>query len=237
MSVIGSSLGRRSSPQRSLAGMDDDREAAEEIRKAASLVVAREGVAGPEILVLERGASSRFLPGYIAFPGGAVDESDKLLAMKWFGDAVEADRAASVRELLEEAGLALTSDGLVEADSLERVDQAPPAASQLRELAHWVAPEQVPVRFDARFFAAASPAGLTPTPDGGETAAAWWAAPKALLEEWESGDRLLYWPTYFTMRKLADCSTASELLALWFETREPTDDEMTELPRSVFEQG
>jgi 8-oxo-dGTP pyrophosphatase MutT (NUDIX family) len=217
--------------------MNNDRGVTHEIRKAASLIVAREATAGPEVLVLERGASSRFLPGYIAFPGGAVDESDKLLAMKWFGDAVEADRAASVRELFEEAGLALTSEGLVEADALERIDESPPAASQLREIAHWVAPEQVPVRFDARFFAAASPAGLSPTPDGGETAAAWWAAPRTLLDEWEAARRLLYWPTYFTMTKLANCDSASELLTLWFETREPTEEEMSELPRSVFEQS
>ena len=49
--------------------VDDD-----PIREAASAVVARDGEEGLEVLVLERGASSRFLPGYVAFPGGSTDE-------------------------------------------------------------------------------------------------------------------------------------------------------------------
>ena len=47
------------------------------IREAASAVVAREGGDGLEVLVLERGASSRFLPGYVAFPGGSLYATGK----------------------------------------------------------------------------------------------------------------------------------------------------------------
>ena len=59
----------------------------EQIRHAASVVAVREGAdAEPEVLVLERGAASRFLPGYVVFPGGAVDDDDAALAARWFGD-------------------------------------------------------------------------------------------------------------------------------------------------------
>jgi 8-oxo-dGTP pyrophosphatase MutT (NUDIX family) len=207
-----------------------------EIRRAASVIVAREGEHGPEVLVLERGAESRFLPGYLAFPGGSVEQGDAELAEGWFGGAGEAARACAVRELLEEVGLALTSDGLAEANgrSLASLSESPPRADRLIEIAHWVAPPQVPVRFDARYFALAAPADLRLVPDGGETADAWWGSPVALVEDWRRERRKLYWPTYFTMRAIASCPSVAELLALRIETREPDRKELERLPRSTF---
>jgi 8-oxo-dGTP pyrophosphatase MutT (NUDIX family) len=209
----------------------------QEIRHAASVIAVRAGDDDPEVLVLERGATSRFLPGYVVFPGGAVDDGDEALADRWFGDSAEAARAAAIRELVEEAGLALTADGLVDAgdpDSLDPVHVAPPVADQLHELARWVAPDEVPVRFDARYFAVRAPQELEPAPDGAEAAHAWWAPPRQLLAEWQAGARKLYWPTYATMLELAACDTADAIWALTFETREPHDDEVVRLPRSVF---
>ena len=209
----------------------------EQIRHAASVIAVRDGDGGPEVLVLERGAESRFLPGYVVFPGGAVDADDAALAARWFDDDGEAARAAAVRELVEEAGLALTRDGLVDAgnpDSLDPVHIAPPTTDQLHELARWVAPDEVPVRFDARYFAIAAPGGLEPAPDGAEAAHAWWAAPRALLAEWQVGARKLYWPTYATMLELAACESTEAIATLTFETREPEDDEVVRLPCSVF---
>ena len=208
-----------------------------DIRKAASVIAVRDGADGPEVLVVERSAASRFLPGYVVFPGGAVDEADAQLAATWFGSGEEAARAGAVRELAEEAGLVLTAGGLVPAggDSpLSRAMASPPAASQLPELAHWVAPESVPVRFDARFFGVSAPSGLAPVADGYEAADAWWAPPRELLEGWEAGQRKLYWPTYFTLQHLVVCATAAALLALRIQTREADDDEEDRLPRSVF---
>ena len=209
----------------------------EEIRHAASVVAVREGEGDPEVLVLERGEGSRFLPGYVVFPGGALDVGDAALAGRWFGDVGEASRAAAVRELVEEAGLALTRAGLVDAgdpDSLDPVHAAPPSADQLHELARWVAPHEVPVRFDARYFTVLAPSGLDPAPDGGEAAHAWWASPRELLAEWQVGARKLYWPTYATMLELAACNSVEAIARLTFETREPADDEVARLPRSVF---
>lgn len=209
------------------------------IRKAATAICVREGDGGPEVLVVERGAGSRFLPGYVAFPGGSVDEDDEEHASRWFGDREQAHRAAAVRELVEEVGLALTAMGLVPADAADpfaQVEAAPPGVDQLGSLAHWVAPPEVPVRFDARYFSVAAPNGLEPSPDGTETAHAWWVAPRALMKEWEEGRRKLYWPTFVTMQQLATCSDADEILSTAFETREPTPEEEATLPRSVMEQ-
>ena len=211
------------------------------IRQAASVVAVRDGDVGPEILVVERSADSRFLPSYVVFPGGAVDEEDAALARSWFGSPEEAARAAAVRELIEEAGLALTSDGLVAApdpegtrDGLDAVGARPPRTSQLSALCHWVAPDDVPVRFDARYFAVGAPHGVDPVADGSEAVRAWWIGPRQLLAEWERGERKLYWPTWFTVNRLAECPSSDAVLALRFETREPDDEQVERLPRSVF---
>jgi 8-oxo-dGTP pyrophosphatase MutT (NUDIX family) len=207
----------------------------EQIRKAASVIAVREGeVDAPEVLVLERSGASRFLPGYVVFPGGAADPTDAELARRWFGSAAHAARACGVRELVEETGLALTATGLMEAPDLEAVEAAPPSVAQLDELAHWIAPEDVPVRFDASYFAVAAPGGLVPKADGEEAVAAWWISPRELLRGWEDGTRKLYWPTWFTVTELARARTADELLALRIVTREPDAQEVERLPRSVF---
>jgi 8-oxo-dGTP pyrophosphatase MutT (NUDIX family) len=203
------------------------------IRNAASVICVRDAGEEPEVLVLERSAGSRFLPGYVAFPGGAVERSDEDLAARWFADAGEVHRAAAVRELVEEVGLAVTDAGVV-AEPIAAVDLAPPHPAQLPEIAHWVAPVTVPVRFDARYFAVAAPADVEPTPDGAEIALAWWVSPARLLDEWRDDRRRLYWPTYYTVTQLATCRTIVEVLALRFETREAEPHEEGGLPAHVF---
>ena len=206
------------------------------LRKAASAIVARDDDGELEVLVLERGSSSRFLAGYVAFPGGSTDDVDARLSHDWFGSADEVDRACAVRELLEEVGLALTSSGLREANGLglEIISSSPPKVEQLREVAHWVAPAQVPTRFDARFFAARADHALRPVADGVEASDVWWVSPRALLEEWRTGRRKLYWPTYYTVVAISACASVEELLELRIATREPDADELERLPRSVF---
>jgi 8-oxo-dGTP pyrophosphatase MutT (NUDIX family) len=204
---------------------------------AASLIGVREGADGPEVLVIERTLDHRFLPGYVAFPGGAVDPDDTPLAARWFGDAGEAGRAAAVRELAEEVRLGVTEGAVVAVDPrrpLEAIHGAPPTVARLPEVARWIAPDRVPVRFDARYYAVRMDGGAEPTPDGVEVADAWWVSPRALISAWETGNRLLYWPTHFTMLALADCRDAEELLRLEVATREPNDEEIGRLPRSVF---
>ena len=216
------------------AGVDDEVAEGDRIRGAASAIVARDGAGGLEVLVLERGGTTRFLPGYVAFPGGSTDEEDRELGRRWFGAVEEAPRACAVRELVEEVSLALTAGGLVSADGLDVVDREPPEAGQLSELAHWVAPPRVPVRFDARYFAVRASSSVEPRPDGGETADAWWVSPDRLLEDWAEGRRLLYWPTFFTVSEIAACRSVDDVFALSIVTREPDDDELERLPRSTF---
>jgi 8-oxo-dGTP pyrophosphatase MutT (NUDIX family) len=218
----------------------DNPRVSQTIRSAASVIAISDGPEEPCVLMVERSPQSRFLAGYLVFPGGAVDAGDADLASRWFGSGEEATRAAAVRELAEEAGLALTAEGLREihgGEPLAASIASPPTAAQLPEMTHWVAPDDVPVRFDARYYAVAASPGLRPTADGAEASRAWWVAPRELLAAWEDGGVKLYWPTYYTVTQLARCDGADELFGLRFSARDADDDEMDRLPRSVFWEG
>jgi len=195
-----------------------------EPRPAATVVVVRPADTGIEVLMLRRGPKSRFGAGFAVFPGGSIDPVDDELAERWFGDAEERARACGVRELIEEASLALTADGVhtveTEHQGMTSVEKSPPSMDALPAIARWVTPSIAPKRFDAQFFAVAAPAGTEATPDGLEIDRAWWAPASQVLEEyalWES----LMWPTYNTLLELAKCSTVDDVLALRMEQVAP----------------
>ena len=198
-------------------------------RLAATVVVARPALGdGIEVLALRRGASSRVLPGFVVFPGGTVDEGDPDLAERWFGSAEEAPRACALRELAEEASLALTRSGLVAAttsaddEALALVTEAPPGTDQVVPLARWLAPDFLPVRFDAHFFTIGAGREVAPIADGVEIETAWWATPADLLAAFRVGDAPLAWPTYKTLETLAErCRSVEDVLALRMEPSPP----------------
>jgi 8-oxo-dGTP pyrophosphatase MutT (NUDIX family) len=188
-------------------------------RAAATIVVARSATdrAGIEVLMLRRAATNRFVPGFVVFPGGAIDPGDAELARRWFGEPAEAARACAVRELAEEAGLLLSAQGVVEARSAPTGWSSPPAIERLPEIGRWIAPDFLPTRFDARFFAARFDGVARPQPDGHEADAAWFARPGDLLEGHQQGSVQLAWPTFKTLEALAGCSSVEEVLALHVE--------------------
>src|SRR4051794_41938633 len=81
------------------------------IRRAASAVCVRPAPSGYEVLVVQRSAASRFLPGYVAFPGGAVDVDDEARAERRVGDVAGAPPAAGGRRPPGEGGPPPTPPG------------------------------------------------------------------------------------------------------------------------------
>lgn len=189
------------------------------------MVVAREGPDGVEVLVLERSGNSRFAPGFVVFPGGALEPGDEDLAVRWFGSPEHAARACAVRELYEEAGMLVTAGGVVTASAgqprIEELAFAPPDPEALPEMSRWIAPEFIPRRFDARFFAVAAPSGVEPTPDGVEIERAWWARAGQVMARAAAGEVPLMWPTLKTLESLRECATVQEVLALRVPQVEP----------------
>ncbi len=195
-----------------------------EPRPAATVILAREGTAGVEVLALMRGMSSRFLPGFVVFPGGVIDEEDEVLAARLFGEVAEAARACALRELYEEAGLLFTASGLerrAPRPPLGHVAFDPPPAEALVEIARWIAPEALAVRFDARFFAIDAPPGIDAVADGAEIERAWWATPSDLLDAAARGDGPLLWPTRVTLDALSRCRSVDDVLSLRVEQVPP----------------
>jgi 8-oxo-dGTP pyrophosphatase MutT (NUDIX family) len=197
--------------------------APEPAREAATVVLARTSPATDdvEVLVLRRGAASRFVPGFVVFPGGSIDGEDAGLAERWFGAPDEAARACAVRELAEEVGLLLTGDGVIEARSVPNPWPSPPPVERLPQIGHWIAPDFLPTRFDARFFGARFDGAARAVADGSEADDAWWARPIDLLEGHRQGSVQLAWPTFKTLEALAGCASVDDVLALRIEQVAP----------------
>src|SRR4051812_1848767 len=68
-------------------------------RQAATVMLLRGGGDGLEVLLVKRNPAARFMGGAWVFPGGAVDAQE--------GEGDLSHRAAAVREVAEEAGVAL----------------------------------------------------------------------------------------------------------------------------------
>jgi len=159
-------------------------------RPSASVVLLRRGGKHAdralEVLLLKRAESAKFMPGVWVFPGGGVDAAD--------GDGDDAYRACAVRELEEEAGIALGDE------------------EELVLFSRWITPEVVSRRFDAWFFLALAPAHAPPEADGVETVEARWFEPRAALEAQGAGELALAFPTINQLKALLPFASAGEAI-------------------------
>ena len=151
------------------------------IRDAATVVLLRDRIGGPRVLMGQRGAGAAFMPMKFVFPGGAVDPVDAGVPLarplpppaaerlaEESAIAPEALAAAAIRELWEETGQILGRPG--------SWDDAPrgwrgfaatghlPDPGALDFIFRAITPEGRPRRFDARFFLAEAEA-LASDPD------------------------------------------------------------------------
>src|SRR5437588_5190165 len=155
-------------------------------RPAGTVIVLRGGDAALEVLLVRRNPNARFMGGAWVFPGGAVDRTE--------GQGDQAHRAAAIRELEEEAGIAIADP------------------DQLVPFSRWITPAEVKIRFDTWFYLAPLPHGAEPRPDGGEVVDARWYEPSAALEAAGRGEILLVFPTIKHLEQLSGFASAHELL-------------------------
>jgi 8-oxo-dGTP pyrophosphatase MutT (NUDIX family) len=155
-------------------------------RPAATVILLRSGTTALEVLLVRRNPSARFMGGAWVFPGGAVDRNEGL--------GQDALRAAAIRELEEEAGIAIHS------------------ADELVPFARWITPAQVKTRFDTWFYLACAPPHSQPVVDGSEVVDARWYEPASALAAAASGELFLVFPTIKQLEQLSAFASAEALI-------------------------
>jgi 8-oxo-dGTP pyrophosphatase MutT (NUDIX family) len=151
------------------------------------VILLRGGSEQLELLLVRRTPAARFMAGAWVFPGGAVDPAD--------GNGQTGLRAAALRELREEAGMALAPE------------------PELVAFARWITPAELPIRFDTWFYLATAPAGASPQVDGSEIVDFRWLRPVDALTDFEAGELELAFPTRKQLEQLGRFSSAEALLA------------------------
>lgn len=79
--------------------------------------------------------------------------------------------------------------------------------------ARWITPEALPVRFDARFYAAAATSGQVAVAAPGEIARLEWLTPAEALRRSESGQAYTLPPTQAALRSIGEHATVAEVLS------------------------
>ncbi len=152
-------------------------------RPSASIIVLRDAKDGPEVLLVERNPEQRFMGGAWVFPGGAAHDGDR------------DELATAVRELEEEAGIAL------------------PRHAEAVRFSRWITPAEVELRFDTHFFLVRAPDDAEPTVDGRECVDARWLRPRDALAAGDRGDLTLVFPTIKHLEELATFGSVAEAVA------------------------
>lgn len=209
-------------------------------RPSATVVVARAGIADPELFMVRRHPESSFGAAY-AFPGGVVDDDDAVVHENCAGlGAGQANSrlgvkangldfySAAIRELFEESGILLASSDDLDEDlnvirnglnngseswsAFVKRDHLQLHCDQLHYFSHWLTPATLPKRYSTRFFLAQLPEGQSARHCGGELTDSRWATAHDMLEAGRAGDLDLHFPTIKTLESIARHKSLEALL-------------------------
>lgn len=176
------------------------------LQQAAGVLLARPG---GEVYLVHRSPNLRFMPGFVAFPGGKVGDEDcaaPLPPAQW----------CAIRELFEETGVLLgcaapgdlielrrgLMDGTVPfTDVLARAG-ATPRLEELEPAGRLITPPFAPIRFDTTFFVAVLPEGQAADVWPGELSQGDWWQPADAVAAWDRGELLLSPPTVTILEEL-----------------------------------
>lgn len=169
--------------------------------------------------MVRRPLTARFMPGVWVFPGGAVDAEDAEAPESFGGNRHGSEwKVAALRELIEETGLWLTTDGTESAPLTEDVFGVVEASEftldqdALIYFSNWVTPAVFPIRFDTRFFLAVAAPEAEAFVDGDELIDLDWLSPSEALRRESAGEWEVAFPTRKTLT-LLDSEPTVEALA------------------------
>ncbi len=165
---------------------------------AATVVLARDGSDGIEVLMLRRSSRGAF-GGMWVFPGGRVENED--IHTDDGEDELAAARRAAVREAAEEAAAVLDEASLV-------------------TFSHWLPPPVAPKRFSTWFFLSPAPEALQVEVDNQEIHDHEWLRPAEAIARRDNGEVELAPPTWVTLWRLSGAETVADAVRL-AEASEP----------------
>ena len=192
-------------------------------KPAATVVIFRHAAGGgpAEVLMVQRAKEMRFAGGAAVFPGGRIDEADRVLASQIATGEdpdIIAAKIAGVRETLEETGLAIAVTHAVSAQEardarallldtgllapvLERFGWTL-ALDTLAPFARWC--PQWNGAFDTRFFLADLGTGAVEIAvDATENTRLFWTSAAGALEMADRGEISVIFPTRRNLERLA----------------------------------
>jgi 8-oxo-dGTP pyrophosphatase MutT (NUDIX family) len=193
-------------------------------RPSATICLLRDRPGGLEVMMGRRSATAKFMAKSWVFPGGRVDDIDRSRAADLIvGDNEEEQLPwilAALRETVEEAGIWLTDPPRTEPLGDRRVydvlDQAGETFSaKACYFANWITPADMPMRYDARFFATVvDAANLVPIPDASELDQAEWVRPADAILRAAQREWLIPFPTHVTLEHLAMAKSAAAFMEM-----------------------
>ena len=140
----------------------------------------------------------------------AFEEVGMLLAYAASGepvafDAANHERFAAYRADCQESNAAFFD--MLRAEGLTL------ATDRLAYFAHWITPEEQPIRFDTRFFAAPAPVAQSPEADGREIINLRWLSPVEALEALGRREITLRTPTLKNLELVGAYATTADAVA------------------------
>jgi 8-oxo-dGTP pyrophosphatase MutT (NUDIX family) len=159
---------------------------------AASIILLRDDPL--EVLMIRRHERSSFAPDVWAFPGGVLEESDRIAGR---GILLNAMRIAAARELFEETGISLGS---------------PLDLERLVWTSHWITPVAMPKRFDTYFFLARVGRDTVTTLQKSEAVDSIWISPAGAVQRYMAGSFPLVFPTLKNLEAIVGFRSASQLI-------------------------
>lgn len=171
---------------------DHEERGTSELIPAATVVIMRDSESGIELLMLRKNSKVAF-GGMWVFPGGKIDETDKVIDSDGALNELATATNAAVRETFEEAAVSVSQENLF-------------------WFSHWVPPAITPKRFSTYFFATKLLDGDEVTIDDSEIIEHNWFHPDEAISLRDAGEIELAPPTWVTLNLLIPFTNAEDAL-------------------------
>ena len=171
---------------------DHEERGTSELIPAATVVIMRDSESGIELLMLRKNSKVAF-GGMWVFPGGKIDETDKVIDSDGSLNELATATNAAVRETFEEAAVSVSQENLF-------------------WFSHWVPPAITPKRFSTYFFATKLLDGDEVTIDDSEIIEHSWFRPHEAINLRDAGEIELAPPTWVTLNHLISFTNVEDAL-------------------------